>query len=1005
LAGLDSLASAHLRRALDYLQVEDGELGFDKLYADDDTFRLEIVETILNDPLQLFAWQSATTAEARQAASRPRDLLPFLARLVEAPADGHTASAATTTARTLDEAVSSFIERCRAAERELDRAFSGLTPRQKEMLLILAPAIWGDAEYPDDRVRKGELHREVGQAADTTLELSEDPFLDAAVALDRPALSRAASGFAAAVLDLATAAESLAPTFGSTDPTGPGPDTIVSAPDATISPPGATLPPAGAAVAFPGATGQLTAVLETPWGPLLVGGAGSNTYDSRCLAAAAFIIEPGGDDVYRGRVASAAGGLVRPFSAVIDVAGNDLYDAGGRSYCLGGALLGLAALVDFDGDDSYRGGGDGTLGAGCFGAGLLMDGGGADIFEGRNLCQGAGAFGLGALISLAAPVAPPGPEIETDRAFDLGLVKVPGTGAVPIRHDDNDTYLCARQSQGFASTYGAGLLFDQAGNDVYRAGGHYLHRPLLPHDFQSLSQGFSIGFRPRAAGGIGLLLDEQGNDFYDAEVYAQGASYWYSIGLLADFMGNDRYIATQYAQGAGVHLAVGSLWDRGGDDHYVAKFGVTQGTAHDLSVSLLLEEGGNDYYTVSDGQGISITNSTAIFIDQQGDDQYATPGTGQGALTWARGFCGPGIFLDLEGKDTYPRDEPARDAAVWSSGAYALGIDLDRDVRLPDEQIPDPVLTAADSARGIAELFDEASLWEVGSARERVRRARAALLSKGWPAAQYAIDEKLDSQDGLVYRTLLELGKAHPDSFAARLIPRLRDPDIWVQRNVISLLGEMKRTEARRAIESMLADRGEERHWPRLIQALGHIGDREAAAAVRPFLQSGQERRRLAAVVALGALHDTVSVPAIAARLDDPLLTVRSAASSALTGFGAAAIPALLAIPAGAPVQTPRATTDRMPAEVPRAIAIRTVGHVAAAIADSARADELRARGRARGWLLDLLRTMPDDAAARAAVVEALLRFKDEETRRTVAAHMHDEPDPFVRRTYEWGIR
>ena len=79
---------------------------------------------------------------------------------------------------------------------------------------------------------------------------------------------------------------------------------------------------------------------------------------------------------------------------------------------------------------------------------------------------------------------------------------VPGTGARPIRYDENDTYQCARMSQGFASTFGVGLLYDQEGSDTYRSGGRYLHAPLLPHDFQSLSQGYSIGFRPRAAGGL-----------------------------------------------------------------------------------------------------------------------------------------------------------------------------------------------------------------------------------------------------------------------------------------------------------------------------------------------------------------------------------------------------------------------------------------------------------------------------------------------------------------------
>ena len=301
-------------------------------------------------------------------------------------------------------------------------------------------------------------------------------------------------------------------------------------------------------------------------------------------------------------------------------------------------------------------------------------------------------------------------------------MKVPGTGAVPVRYDDNDIYLCARQSQGFASTFGAGLLYDQTGNDIYRAGGHYLHPPLLPNDFQSLSQGFSIGFRPRAAGGVGILIDEEGNDFYDAEVYAQGTSYWYSIGLLFDGAGNDRYLATQYAQGAGVHLSVGSLWDRGGDDHYVAQLGVTQGTAHDLSVGLLIDESGNDYYVVERRPGDEHHQLDRHLHRRAGRRHLRRPGRRPGLrhlgarLLRRRDLPRPGGQGHLPAQPARPR----RRGLVGRS---------QRDRHRPR---PRPAscrarssrrsLTAADSARTVEELFETASIWEVGSAREKVAR-------------------------------------------------------------------------------------------------------------------------------------------------------------------------------------------------------------------------------------------------------------------------------------------
>src|SRR5690606_40862333 len=66
-------------------------------------------------------------------------------------------------------------------------------------------------------------------------------------------------------------------------------------------------------------------------------------------------------------------GLLRPFSAVFDRGGDDLYSAGERPYALGGAHFGVAALIDLRGNDVYRGD-DGSLGASCFGVGLLYDG-------------------------------------------------------------------------------------------------------------------------------------------------------------------------------------------------------------------------------------------------------------------------------------------------------------------------------------------------------------------------------------------------------------------------------------------------------------------------------------------------------------------------------------------------------------------------------------------------------------------------------------------------------
>ncbi len=974
ISGLDSLASATLFEAFDYLELRPAELGFDKLYAEDDTFRLHVVERLLNHPLELPGWQQQVVTDFRKAIGDPVALAGQLGALCDAgddvsfPDHGWPAapvdSPGITTADLdlpLQHLIRTFEEGVHAAATSLRQAFSDFSDGEKERLLIVAPAFMGEWEGDsEDPTRKGRLHFEVGATVDTTIELTEDPILDLAAKMDRKALIHASRRFLSALVELA------------------GGLAHAPLPDASRN--------------LDGVGGPVITSVETPWGLLVVGGREDNHYSEDALARIAFLIEPGGDDVYRGRAASAVGDLLRPFGAVVDFGGDDLYDASRKCFALGGAVLGIAALIDLSGDDIYRGD-DGSEGAGFFGAGLLYDGAGRDFFEGRNLAQGAGAFGIGALVSECTTPPPPGPDLVEDRAFAEGLRPVPGTGATPIRHDENDVYLCARLSQGFASTFGVGLLYDRRGSDTYRSGGRYLHAPLRPNDFQSLSQGFSIGYRPRAGGGVGLLLDEEGNDFYNGEIYTQGVGYWYSIGLLFDGAGNDSYHASQYAQGAGVHLAIGSLWDRGGEDQYVSKFGVTQGTGHDLSTAFFLDEEGNDYYLVDNGQGVSLTNSVAVFIDACGDDFYATFGGGQGWVRWARDFCGPGIFLDLEGKDTYSLDSPGADGAVWTHQTYGLGIDLDRDLELPGEVVPEITLTAEDSLRSVDELFETASLWEVGSAREKVQRARQALIAKGMEAVDYVVTQKLSTRFSLEYRTIEQLAKAYPDSFAERALPYLEDETKTTRRNVIRVLGELKTAAAREPLEAVLGKRRFADDWYRVLHALGQIGDRESAQKVRPFLVDEDERRRINAVGALASMKDSASAPELVERLSDAILTVRAAASGALKGLGTPSVEPLRAsLESGA---------DQ------RAIRLRTLGEIAHALRDSVGERSLVARSRARRALMAELDAAPESTtpAARAAAVEALMTLGEPATIEYVELRMLDEVDPLVRRTYEIARR
>jgi hypothetical protein len=217
----------------------------------------------------------------------------------------------------------------------------------------------------------------------------------------------------------------------------------------------------------------------------------------------------------------------------VDAGGNDTYlnNAGGNlidvraepkglakgctnpAYDLAAArcVISEALLIDVAGNDTYgqmeapEQGVDGlctddllvrrvvTGGAGAWGVGVLIDGGGDDTYLGKTLSLGAGHFG--------------------------------GTGVL-LDQGGNDHYSAIRLSEGFGTLGGTGVLRDAGGNDTYT---HYLPRPKYPGapdhslgaggalDTGGICDGVSrwnlgSGF----LGGVGIFLDDAGDDTYES---------------------------------------------------------------------------------------------------------------------------------------------------------------------------------------------------------------------------------------------------------------------------------------------------------------------------------------------------------------------------------------------------------------------------------------------------------------------------------------------------------
>ncbi len=390
--------------------------------------------------------------------------------------------------------------------------------------------------------------------------------------------------------------------------------------------------------AVPGVSGGIMGAWQGPWGKVVIGGTGPNTYEGDDFIG---IIDLGGDDVYRGRVACGIGleGHA-PISFVLDLSGNDRYEGG--DFTQGFGFLGVGILHDLGAGNDYYSAGFCAQGCGLCGYGELYDDGGNDQYRADSGAQGAGCFGYGQLTDVAG----------------------------------NDTYYGARYVQGFAQVMGVGVLTDGAGNDSYYAGGKYLHQPLWNDHYQSLSQGFSIGNRNDAGvgtgGGVALLLDEgDGNDFYSADIYGQGSSYWYSLGFLVDTGGNDVYTLGQYGQGAGIHLSAAGLFDLKGNDAYTMTIGLGQGAAHDWAVGWQIDRAGNDVYQ-GNGQGMGLNFSVGILLDCAGDDSHSAIGDGSIGKGSNNDIS---LLLDLAGSDTYGPKE-IKDAQFTRRGNHQLVYDV-----------------------------------------------------------------------------------------------------------------------------------------------------------------------------------------------------------------------------------------------------------------------------------------------------------------------------------------
>jgi hypothetical protein len=346
---------------------------------------------------------------------------------------------------------------------------------------------------------------------------------------------------------------------------------------------------------------------------IIIGSKGDDVFDG----PANLIIDPGGNDTYRNGAGVARDGT----SFIIDLGGDDEY-LGKGLLGPGSALHGISYIYDAAGNDQYRCSHSGI--ASAFGGfAWVEDAAGDDLYEAKAFGQAAAYAGI----------------------------------AVLIDHEGNDRYNLGNMGQAYAGVLGQAYLIDHKGHDYYTAGGRYIDHGHHNDRFLSMAQGFSIGMRPYAAGGIAALIDLEGNDSYKADVWGQGVSYWYALGMLIDASGNDTYSMYHYGQGSGIHLSSGLLADLNGNDFYTG-YALVQGNAHDWAVGMLLDQAGDDVYTADHfSQGRGMTNGYGMLLDRKGNDGYYAKqcdrSQGIGSDGWQREYGSIALLIDLLGRDTY----------------------------------------------------------------------------------------------------------------------------------------------------------------------------------------------------------------------------------------------------------------------------------------------------------------------------------------------------------------
>lgn len=339
------------------------------------------------------------------------------------------------------------------------------------------------------------------------------------------------------------------------------------------------------------------------------------------ILGASILIDVSGDDVYRARDV-AQGSALAGVGMLLDMAGDDTYVALRRAQ--GQALAGVGMLVDRDGDDRYH-------------AALWAQGLGAPLgFGVLEDTDGADHYYVGGQYYDSYPETPGYDGYGQGVGVGIRGVANGGLGVL-LDGGGDDVYEFDYFSHGGGYWLAMGFARDFGGDDrrlgatrtAYNGGSRTQTR------YQRFGNGWGCHYA------LGFLIDDDGDDSYDGTIMNIGFAWDLSIGMLLDLAGNDQYLARGGGtQGNGAQCGLGILFDYRGEDTYqgsgqgYASSNITyhSGSSCGGNFSFVIDYGNTDQYgcRASNNRISQRGNSGGFIVDRPAPEEVeATPASAE----------------------------------------------------------------------------------------------------------------------------------------------------------------------------------------------------------------------------------------------------------------------------------------------------------------------------------------------------------------------------------------